>query len=281
MLAVAAAHGQRHLVLGSFGCGVFRNSIQVVAAAFRDGLRQHTGHFSSVTFAVIDPAHAEVFRNVFEVSTAPVADATAAAAAAETAAGAAAGDTAEQVHPAPPLHPVYTWGYHGRVPSDLAAVLDARNAVVMDTRFKPDNAKAGWSRAELAQSFPGYIHVAGFGNENYRGTSPRARTQGETVLADFLAGLAMVQQQRRHTSVVLICTCAELSKCHRHVVARELAASGVATAELNPRGVQQCAAKTCCNAGKNAPKRSSRPKGEARTRQAERRKNRLQIGSVQ
>ena len=276
VLAVAAAQGQRHLVLGSFGCGVFRNSVESVAVAFRDGLRQHTGHFSSVTFAVIDPAHAEAFCNVFgiAVSAAAAAAETAAETATTTAAGAsldagaAARDKAEQRQH--PVHPVFTWGYHGRAPADLVAVLDERKAVVMDTRFKPDNATAGWSRAELAQRFrERYIHVAGFGNENYRGRSPRAKTQGEVVLADFAAGLAMVQQQRQLSPVVLICACAELSKCHRHVVSRELAASGVATTELSPRGVQCVAEK--------APKRApSRPKGEVRARQAERRKNRLQ-----
>jgi uncharacterized protein (TIGR02452 family) len=55
VLRVAAAHGHRDIVLGAWGCGVFRNSPDVVAAAFRTALPQ-VPHFDRVVFAVLDPA---------------------------------------------------------------------------------------------------------------------------------------------------------------------------------------------------------------------------------
>ena len=92
----AAARGERHLVLGSFGCGVFKNDVRVVARAFRAALQPHLGHlasaasssssssaaavdgdmmddgaslksfsFRSVTFAVVDEEHAAAFRGEF------------------------------------------------------------------------------------------------------------------------------------------------------------------------------------------------------------------------
>jgi uncharacterized protein (TIGR02452 family) len=63
VLAVAAAHGHRKLVLGAWGCGVFGNDPAVVAAAFAAGLARASGSFEQVVFAVLDrqrgtPTHA-------------------------------------------------------------------------------------------------------------------------------------------------------------------------------------------------------------------------------
>jgi uncharacterized protein (TIGR02452 family) len=56
VLAVAAAHGHRALVLGAWGCGVFRNEPVDVAAAFASWLEDERlrGAFDRVTFAVYD-----------------------------------------------------------------------------------------------------------------------------------------------------------------------------------------------------------------------------------
>ncbi|MGI5247397.1 TIGR02452 family protein [Dactylosporangium sp. CA-139066] len=62
VLAVAAAHGHRTLVLGAWGCGVFRNVPAEVAAAFATALRD-VPCFERVIFAIYDrlrntPVHA-------------------------------------------------------------------------------------------------------------------------------------------------------------------------------------------------------------------------------
>lgn len=57
VLAVAAHHRRRRLVLGAWGCGVFRNDPAHVAAAFHNlltGRGTFTGAFDQVTFAVLD-----------------------------------------------------------------------------------------------------------------------------------------------------------------------------------------------------------------------------------
>ncbi|MBF9134361.1 TIGR02452 family protein [Plantactinospora sp. S1510] len=53
VLAVAAAHGHRTLVLGAWGCGVFGNEPATVADAFAEALRQ-SPWFAHVVFAVFD-----------------------------------------------------------------------------------------------------------------------------------------------------------------------------------------------------------------------------------
>jgi uncharacterized protein (TIGR02452 family) len=67
VLAVAAAHGHRRLILGAWGCGVFRNDPAVVAEAFAAELARAEGHFDHVVFAVLDhqpgtPTHAAFTR---------------------------------------------------------------------------------------------------------------------------------------------------------------------------------------------------------------------------
>ena len=67
VLAVAAAHGHRKLVLGAWGCGVFGNDPAVVAAAFAARLAKAGGSFDQVVFAVLDrqrgtPTHAAFAR---------------------------------------------------------------------------------------------------------------------------------------------------------------------------------------------------------------------------
>lgn len=77
VLAVAAHHGVRTLVLGAWGCGVFRNDPDDVASAFAAHLLDggvFEGRFERVVFAVLDTSAGRqtigAFRNVFEIPSA-------------------------------------------------------------------------------------------------------------------------------------------------------------------------------------------------------------------
>jgi uncharacterized protein (TIGR02452 family) len=65
VLAVAAAHDHRRLVLGAWGCGVFRNDPHTVAGAFADALAGSAGCFDEVVFAVLDTAKGAPVRAAF------------------------------------------------------------------------------------------------------------------------------------------------------------------------------------------------------------------------
>ncbi|CAM5227660.1 TIGR02452 family protein [Streptomyces griseus] len=57
MLEVAAVRGYRRLVLGAWGCGVFRNDPAQVAEAFRALLGaggRFGGHFEQIVFGILD-----------------------------------------------------------------------------------------------------------------------------------------------------------------------------------------------------------------------------------
>jgi uncharacterized protein (TIGR02452 family) len=72
VLAVAADQGHRHLVLGAWGCGVFRNDPVEVADVFAAWLAgpDFGDHFDRVVFAVYDPSRDQAtlaaFRQRFE-----------------------------------------------------------------------------------------------------------------------------------------------------------------------------------------------------------------------
>lgn len=58
VLALAASRGYRQLVLGAWGCGVFRNDPNVVAESFAAHLRhgRWSSQFDRVVFSVLDPS---------------------------------------------------------------------------------------------------------------------------------------------------------------------------------------------------------------------------------
>jgi uncharacterized protein (TIGR02452 family) len=71
VLAIAALKGHDALVLGAWGCGVFRNDPQEVAELFRDALTgPYRGIFSRVIFAITDRSPDQsvlgVFQRVFD-----------------------------------------------------------------------------------------------------------------------------------------------------------------------------------------------------------------------
>ncbi|MCP9985569.1 TIGR02452 family protein [Streptomyces sudanensis] len=78
VLETAAAHGYRHLVLGAWGCGVFRDDPAEVADAFRallTGEGRFAAHFDEVVFGVLDRTEEGRTRAAFRAAFAPARDA--------------------------------------------------------------------------------------------------------------------------------------------------------------------------------------------------------------
>ena len=67
VLTIAAMNGHTHLVLGAWGCGVFRNKPSDVAQAFKRVLQGPArGVFEGVTFAILDDTRAQQTLRTFE-----------------------------------------------------------------------------------------------------------------------------------------------------------------------------------------------------------------------
>ncbi len=66
-LAVAVKYGITHLVLGSWGCGVFGNQIDTVAQGFITLLTtKYDGQFEEVCFSVMQKSHATIFTKALD-----------------------------------------------------------------------------------------------------------------------------------------------------------------------------------------------------------------------
>jgi uncharacterized protein (TIGR02452 family) len=65
VLAVASAHGHRDVILGAWGCGVFRNEPAEVADAFAVALAE-VPHFDRVIFAILDTLPGTPVRRAYE-----------------------------------------------------------------------------------------------------------------------------------------------------------------------------------------------------------------------
>ena len=52
ILNIAAAHQNKIIVLGAFGCGAFRNNPYVVAKAYKEALKEYAKYFVKVIFAI-------------------------------------------------------------------------------------------------------------------------------------------------------------------------------------------------------------------------------------
>jgi uncharacterized protein (TIGR02452 family) len=70
VLAVAAHAGYEHLVLGAWGCGVFRNDPEEIAELFANVLLNEgifANRFSNVVFAILDRSEAETYIGPFKL----------------------------------------------------------------------------------------------------------------------------------------------------------------------------------------------------------------------
>jgi uncharacterized protein (TIGR02452 family) len=56
MLSLAAKHGVRNIILGAWGCGVFKNDPETISLYFHEVLVQecYSGLFNQVVFAIIN-----------------------------------------------------------------------------------------------------------------------------------------------------------------------------------------------------------------------------------
>jgi uncharacterized protein (TIGR02452 family) len=69
IIFLAVNHQNQALVLGAFGCGVFRNDPQMVAEYFSDYLLKNMyfkGYFDKVVFAVLDRSRDKEIYNIFK-----------------------------------------------------------------------------------------------------------------------------------------------------------------------------------------------------------------------
>lgn len=115
---------------------------------------------------------------------------------------------------------IYTYGYTGGSPNDLARYSGRFDAIVCDIRYSPRSRIPHWNSDALARLLRQYyVAIPNFGNKNYRGDL------GEGImLASPAQGVSWVRTltKGRDKSVILLCACAAVESCHRSMVAEIL-----------------------------------------------------------
>src|SRR5450759_3875088 len=115
------------------------------------------------------------------------------------------------------MRTLYTVGY--LQPDAMATVqrLVAQGVMLLDIRYSPRSRRPEWSRKRLAERFEGrYRHAPALGNVNYR--SPELPIQ----FVDTFDGLwsVLFWFVNKGYDVCLLCACADVSVCHRLLVAQ-------------------------------------------------------------
>ena len=100
-------------------------------------------------------------------------------------------------------------------PNDLYEKVVEVGAVLVDVRYRPFSKAPQWQKRAFIEKFGGfYMHVAAFGNKNYKG--------GPIEIAKPTEGLTLVMPVLAEQPIVLMCACPDYRKCHRTTVAQFL-----------------------------------------------------------
>lgn len=115
------------------------------------------------------------------------------------------------------MFPLYTFGYSRKQPEELVTLTEQLDALVADIRFSPRSRIPHWSGGRLAKLLGDrYHHLPALGNRNYKG--------GPVDIVDLEGGMAQVAELLARQSVILLCACSDLHRCHRLLVAEAVAA---------------------------------------------------------
>lgn len=123
---------------------------------------------------------------------------------------------------------IYTLGYTGRTPAQLAELTQELNAIVVDCRFSPRSRVPHWNKGPLLKVLGDrYAHFQSFGNENYK-------SGGEIKLVNYDHGRQLLELAHKTTGLnfILMCGCADPNTCHRNIIAQLLWTDGYEVEEL-------------------------------------------------
>ena len=115
------------------------------------------------------------------------------------------------------MNTLYTIGYSGWKPEQIAATVAELGAVLWDIRRSPWSRAPQWRQPALRQLLgPAYVHMAPLGNVNYN-------TDGPIQLANPQAAVDPARAVLQTSPIILLCGCKEAETCHRSDAAAYLA----------------------------------------------------------
>lgn len=136
------------------------------------------------------------------------------------------------------MNKLYTLGYTGRKPEDIAVIAKGLGAVIVDIRMSPVSRVACWNgyalRSFLDIHGVRYEHVPDLGNVNYRSSQPITIQSMET-------GAMRLATLLEAAPCVILCACEHYDECHRQHVAEFMGAYyGTAFEHIGQSCDQEC-----------------------------------------
>ena len=117
----------------------------------------------------------------------------------------------------------YTTGFSGKDIYDLKPMLNTLDAVLVDVRFSPMSETMRWRQIYLKTLLrEKYHHLPQLGDRAFR--------EGRVSIQNLDLGVKILLSF--YSTAVLMCGCADLKTCHRHVIAQELRRKGYEAEEL-------------------------------------------------
>lgn len=110
---------------------------------------------------------------------------------------------------------LYTFGYTGQSFPAFLDLIRAHNVLLVDSRLVPFSRNEKWGQPHLITMLgEQYRHIPQLGNLLYKG--------GGIQLNDPAQGYEILHGLLQQQSVVLLCGCSDLHRCHRHYIAQNM-----------------------------------------------------------
>lgn len=109
------------------------------------------------------------------------------------------------------MHTLYTLGYTGIQPQEIADAAQRAGAIIADIRISPRSRHPQWDGQALKRDWgSSYVHIPQLGNRNYKGDFDTG-----IMLANPELGCQIVQTWLHRMPVILLCACEHWETCHR------------------------------------------------------------------
>ncbi len=133
---------------------------------------------------------------------------------------------------------VLTAGYADRTLSEFIQTLDRHDIDrVLDVRALADSSQEGFSGEELEQALAsvdtGYVHLGSLGDFQPQPYPEYMQTQA------FGDGYARLLEHVEAGRSLVLCTCPDVSSCHRRFLAKRLREDGHEVVHLTPAGPKE------------------------------------------
>jgi len=119
---------------------------------------------------------------------------------------------------------VYTTSFTDKDITQLPALLNSLDAVLIDIRFAPTSKQVQWQKDYLRLLLKNkYLNVSHLGNRS-------SKESGKLSIQNLNLGIKIITELK--TNLLLMCECRRKEYCHRQLISQKLEEQGIETKEI-------------------------------------------------